>query len=392
MRRRMGRRDSEITVNAPLPHSNPLGSNERSLTSFALPPLVGQQIETFDRINRFLSAPSVERPYFVTHGLGGSGKSRLLIAVASEREGCVCAFTGKAASVISRKSGLDATTIHSAIYKFQGRYKDDRGRDQLSFAQRIEARSWNGLIIYVDECSMIPCRTARDLIDTGARLVVMGDPGQLPPVMEREQFFNEPDAMLTEIHRQAWGSPIIRQAHYVRMGYNYSPDTDDFQVKNTLTHEEIVSADIMLCFKNETRKALNTAKRAHLRLTGEPIPGEPVMCLRNNRDLGIMNGGVYMLSDYRYSGNRLLVSVINDDGYEVTVYDGWFEDVNEQAKDRNENAIGFAWAYAATVHKAQGSEFDRVILFDEYPLGFADRIQWQYTGISRAAKSIIIKC
>lgn len=355
----------------------------------SLPPLVGQQIEAFARIKVFLDAPIVDKPYFVTHGLAGAGKTRLLIEVALHYPGILCAYTGKAATVIERKSGLDAMTIHSAIYAYKGTYVDDKGAKQLAFGQRIKDDSWDGRIIFVDECSMIPESMALDLLATGARLVVMGDPGQLPPV-KGAQYFHTPDFTLTEVHRQAWDSPIIRQAHAVRAGYIYQPDGPDFNVTEYITEDDVKSADIMLCFKNDTRRALNTYRRAHNRLAGLPQPGEPIMCLKNARDLGIMNGGIYTLDDFRMSGSDVVVDLINDAGRRVNVYGGWFEDVNETTK-ANENAIGFAWAYAATVHKSQGSEFDHVILIDEYPRHWADRPRWVYTGITRASKRITIQ-
>ena len=65
------------------------------------------------------------------------------------------------------------------------------------------------------------------MLRTGCKVIACGDPGQLSPVND-ERYFVRPDAQLTEIHRQALDSAIIRQAHHVRAGRGYTMDGDDF--------------------------------------------------------------------------------------------------------------------------------------------------------------------
>lgn len=74
-------------------------------------------------------------------------------------------------------------------------------------------------LIVLDEVSMVNQQIAEDLRSFGKKILVMGDPGQLPPVAGAGAFTNrEPDAFLAEIHRQAADSPIIRLATAARLG------------------------------------------------------------------------------------------------------------------------------------------------------------------------------
>jgi ATP-dependent exoDNAse (exonuclease V) alpha subunit len=74
-----------------------------------------QQLQAVDAIEQFLRSG---RQLFTLHGHAGTGKTTILTSIAlAHPEGHLCAFTGKAASVLNRKSGLPATTVHSLIYQ-----------------------------------------------------------------------------------------------------------------------------------------------------------------------------------------------------------------------------------------------------------------------------------
>ena len=115
---------------------------------------------------------------------------------------------------------------------------------------------------------MIDTKTASDLIQSGAKIVAVGDPGQLPPV-HGATFFTQPDITLTQIHRQALESPIIRQAHAVRDNGQYQPDGADFQVIRKATDEQMMTADSILCWRNVTRHKVNARMRS---LLGYSLP------------------------------------------------------------------------------------------------------------------------
>src|SRR5262249_44700026 len=130
------------------------------------------------------------------------GKTTLARDFAAGIDGQVAfaAFTGKAAHVMRGKGCINATTIHGLIYRLE---KEDENGNPIfiinldSFARRTQ-------LIVIDEASMVNEKIGRDLLRFGVPIIVIGDPAQLPPV-EGAGFFttDEPDFMLTEIHRQA---------------------------------------------------------------------------------------------------------------------------------------------------------------------------------------------
>jgi exodeoxyribonuclease-5 len=319
---------------------------------------------------------------FVLEGLAGTGKTVVMAAVAAAlrrqpgREVQLAAPTGKASTVLSRKTRMRTLTLHSLLYT---PLETPGG---LQWEKRWPAGSLNGCVVLVDEASMVNAQIGTDLIETGAVVVAAGDPGQLPPV-EGTAFFTSPDFTLTKILRQAAGSPIIRAAHAVRAGGAYRTDGDAFQVLERATAETFAWADIVLCWRNETRHRLNQALRQRRGIAPDAPPqaGEPVICLRNDRQTGIMNGETFVLgSDFRRGRPLTLV-----DGPQIER--PWFEPHEGEAKPP-QGATPFGLAYCITVHKSQGSEWPRVVIVDEFT--GADRARWLYTAITRGAEAVRI--
>jgi exodeoxyribonuclease-5 len=219
-------------------------------------------------------------------------------------------------------------------------------------------------------------------------VIAAGDPGQLPPVNEAP-FFTTVDVTLRQIRRQAWESPIIRQAMEVRAGRPYRSDGADFQVIGDFGEAELRWADVVLCWKNATRRRLNSICR---RLAGHQAPrpeaGEPLLCLRNAPAYGVFNGGVYTLAADFPPGERMIRLIV--DGRIVAIPNVIFAGQRPGFDDfTNEAITELDYGYALTVHKAQGSEWRRVLLVDEYQRP-DHRREWVYTGITRAARSILV--
>src|SRR5262249_31360911 len=140
---------------------------------------------------------------FALHGLAGTGKTTVAAHVARSREGAyLCALTGKAASVLSRKTGLAATTVHRAFYRFVRAVEREGERARLVFRPAHDPGSLKGDVLLLDECSMIDQKTAADIMATGITVVAIGDPGQLPPI-NGDPFFTQASFTLQEVHRQA---------------------------------------------------------------------------------------------------------------------------------------------------------------------------------------------
>lgn len=335
-----------------------------------------------------------DQQFFTIHGLAGTGKSTVLAELARRYpQSILCAPTGKAAVVLRDKVGMPVMTMHRVLYYFRGVVRDDPLDDE-DFRQHpvfeFNGRDLSRHVVLLDESSMVGSVAGEDLLSTKAKIVAVGDNGQLKPVKD-SQFFEKADVMLEEIHRQAADSPIIRQARAVRHGSSYKADGPDFQVVSLATDDMFRSVDIALCWKNATRIALNRRRRAAFGYSGEVLRrGEPVMVLRNSYEYGIFNGEWYNLAYDRHPGDPVFIRV----GTEVCRIDWVTIEGIDKGFDRDQyvnDVVPFAMAYAATVHKAQGSQFRSVMMVDEPDLdNSSERRSLLYTGITRAEKSVIM--
>ncbi len=348
--------------------------------------LTDEQAKAASAIETFIADKRAD--YFVLHGLAGTGKTTVLSHVAREHPHAkLCTLTGKAASVLRRKTDLPAGTIHSTFYQLERKERDAKGRVHLNWRERHKESDLHGELLLLDECSMIDDRMAQDILRTGTKIVACGDPGQLPPV-KGAQFFHTPDFTLREIHRQALDSPIIRQAHAVRRGGAYEPDGDAFRIVRQAEDDDVRQTGAILCWTNRTKDAANAyARRLHGFWQPFPQVGEPVMCLKNVAEFGVFNGAVYtLLAPFIEGDHRITLDV---DGTETAIPNVIFKGVGSSLPDTDEPVTSFDFGYAMTVHKAQGSEWPSVILMDEYRREECRR-EWLYTGITRAADRILI--
>lgn len=349
--------------------------------------LSDEQRAAHDSVRSFLT--NRNRRTFVLHGLAGTGKTTVLATIARSMPDSffLCALTGKAASVLQRKTGINACTIHSVFYQLLDKKREVNGAHVLHWGRSFHDGALDGETVLLDECSMVDDMMARDILRSGARIVACGDPGQLQPVSGRA-YFDQPDHELTTIHRQALESPIVRQAHRVRGGGTYEADGDAFRITRRATDDDVRECDAILCWTNKTRHAANReARRVRGLWMPHPQAGEPVMCLRNNPEYGIYNGAVYTLAESFIEGATTMR--LDIDGRITAVRGATFETMKAPVGTDEDTATPFTYGYAMTVHKAQGSEFPNVLLLDEYRRP-DDRARWLYTAITRAADRILV--
>lgn len=338
-----------------------------------------------------------ESPVFRLFGYAGAGKTTLARHFAENAGGDVAfaAFTGKAAHVMRQKGCAGASTIHALIYRPAG----GEGEDEPMFTLRHDAPASKADLIIIDECSMVDEELGRDLLSFGKPVLVLGDPAQLPPV-KGGGFFTEgaPDFMLTEIHRQAADNPIIRLSMAIREGESFDEQSDECRLvsRKEITTDEIMAADQILVGANRTRKRYNDRLRElHGYTDPTPEAEEKLVCLRNNKKKGLLNGGIWTV-DRRMSprGGRVRFSVRPEEGGKavtVSVPRAFFLDGPENvAWAQRKGADEFDYGYALTVHKAQGSQWDSVVLFDESFMFREHRARWLYTGVTRAAKRLVL--
>ncbi|MBU3890719.1 AAA family ATPase [Methylosinus sporium] len=335
---------------------------------------------------------------FRLFGYAGTGKSTLAQYIAESVDGDVAfgAFTGKAALVMRSKGCKDARTIHSLIYR-----ATDTETEEPAFELNEDSDAAKAKLIIIDECSMVDEELGRDLLSFGKKVLVLGDPAQLPPVKGGGYFTEaEPDVMLTEVHRQAADNPIVRLSMIIREGgrldYGVYGETQVVR-RDALDPALITNADQVLVGLNRTRRAYNNRLRQLRGFVGTlPQSGEKLVCLRNNRKKGLLNGALFKVKSagaLRKGKVRLLVEPEEMAGkfQRVGVLPQFFEGGDAeipyaQRKDTDE----FDFGYCLTVHKSQGSQWDDVALFDESFAFREHRARWLYTGVTRAARRLTV--
>jgi exodeoxyribonuclease-5 len=336
-------------------------------------------------------------PLFRLFGYAGTGKTTLAKHIAEDVDDKVlfAAFTGKAALVMRSKGCPGASTIHSLIYRTL-----ENGAEIPSFQLWDDAPASKAKLIVIDECSMVDAELGRDLMSFGVPVLVLGDPAQLPPIQGGGFFTDaQPDAMLTEVHRQAQNDPIVRLSMDIRAGNRLEPgEYGETQVvrREALDPQRVLDADQVLVGRNATRRAYNIRMRERRGLEGPlPVVGDKLVCLRNNRKKGLFNGGLWKVQERsaRKTGVMTLRVCPDEGGKTLKVsvrpecFTGGIENI---AWDMRKRYDEFDFGYVLTVHKAQGSQWDDVVLFDE-SFAFPDsRDRWLYTGVTRAAKRLTV--
>lgn len=364
--------------------------------SFSFSP---QQVASIRLAKSWLANDTKTQPVFRLFGYAGTGKTTIAKELASSFEGKVCygAFTGKAALVMRRAGCTGATTIHSLIYK-----PIDLENGEVSFVRSIDSPLISAKLVIIDECSMVDTDLASDLLSFGVPVLVLGDPAQLPPVSSGGYFTEaEPDAMLTEIHRQSADNPIIRLSTMIREGTPFplgQYGSSRVIERGILSKQEVLDSDQVLVRRNDTRRAMNVRIRKALgRETLEPVAKDRLVCLRNDKKLGIFNGGLFTCAgiiNQRKSPNLFKMLVQSDDfpdrkAQKIAVRKEFFiSDPRSLQFNELRGTQQFDYGYVLTVHKAQGSQWPNIIVYDEG--GGADHRRWLYTAITRASETVTL--
>ncbi len=314
----------------------------------------------------------------------------------------LAAPTGRAAKRLSETTGMEARTIHRLL-----EFKPPEG------CQKNEQNPLEGDVLILDECSMIDIMLMYSLLKAvpdSMTLIFVGDVDQLPSVGAGNVLRDLIDAgvfpvvRLTKIFRQAAASRIITNAHRINRGR--MPDlsngkqsdfffleeedpetaaqeivrlvkerlpraygTRDIQVLTPMQRGAVGAANL-----NQVLQAALNAEAAGLRRGGTDYRlHDKVMQIRNNYDKEVFNGDIGTVCRVNTEDRELTVSF---DGREVLY------DVTELDE--------LVLAYAATVHKSQGSEYPIVVM----PVLMTHYVMLQrnlvYTGVTRAKKLMVM--
>lgn len=375
-------------------------------------------------IQRFLDGEK----YTVISGYAGTGKSTLVKFIVQSLPGInpdtdvvYATFTGKAAQVLMSKGNQNAMTLHRLLY-------ESIPKPDGTFLRRPRL-SVDFPIVIVDEVSMAPKDMMELLFLHNCYIICLGDPFQLPPIDKNSDnhLLDNPHVFLDEVMRQAKESEIIRMTMDIRDGVKL----EDFDGKDVKIYDQsalntgmLLWADQIICATNRTRIQINNNIRELLGRGKEPEDGDKVICLRNywddwadNGDY-LVNGTIGYLKNVYSSFNAIpyyfgggLVDITRADFISDTD-----ADYGNLQMDTKEILTGkrcldnktiyrlmrsrkfaslvpyeFTYGYCITCHKAQGSQWGKVLVIEEgFPFSNLEHARWLYTACTRAEEKLVI--
>ena len=378
------------------------------------------------------------RQVFVLAGYAGTGKSTLLKYSITETLGLIpdqsVAFvtpTGKAATVLIRQ-GISATTLHRLIYQSitQETEIEVNGKkikiEKLSFKRRENIDKSIKLIV-LDEASMVSDDVMYDLLQFGVKMIICGDNAQLPPVEGLNTYLKEPDFTLRQIVRQQLDNPIMKLSQMAREGiyipYGRYGDSVSVLNKRFFTGEKrrhcLTTADQIICGINKTRTAINNEIRSMLNRGPFPESGDKLICTLNNWEqfidsdfrFNLVNGIIGTVYNPFYDSStgigfmQFKVDFLDElcpealpfdtgiftDGRYIYKHGDYFASYDEDGEPSGAYTLNrFEYGYCISCHKAQGSEFDNTVIFDESYAFKEDRNRWLYTAITRTKTKLLL--
>lgn len=367
--------------------------------------------------------------YTVVAGYAGTGKSTLVkfaieaLNVESSKV-AYATYTGKAAEVLRKKGNPGACTLHKLLYDHfpmpgGGFYRKPKTELDVT-------------IVVVDEVSMVPKPMVDLLLKHKIYVIFLGDPFQLPQIDKdtENHLLDKPHIFLDEIMRQAAESEIIQLTMKIRNGESldlFKGNEVQIFKKNEFNTGMMTWADQIIVATNATRQSINQQMRKILGYSGLPQHGERMICLRNYwddcNDAGdaLVNGTTGIIENPFESFRRIPAYIKNDRRDLPTIVgnfipDGGIEfhsiEMDKEMIMTGEKCIDwrvayqlgklkpkigdivpkeFAFAYAITCHKAQGSEWEKVLVVEEgFPFAKEEHARWLYTACTRASEKLVL--
>lgn len=257
-------------------------------------------------------------------------------------------------------------------------------------------------VLIIDEASMVG-QAMLDLCQRAYKqIILVGDPGQLPPVKDQAMLATVEGFDLTDIHRQAAESPIIQLAYQARKGETFWTksltqlgDMGAGKIQQLSQADPAVFLDSPLIVqRNVTRLECTNAIRKALGYTSERLQvGEPLVCRSTSaedRAEGFYNNGLYVIAAVNQRSLRQ-VTVADAEGeeHDIQIH------LEELDGDKvHPTAIPFRFGYCVTAHTAQGGEWPIVYISLPDLVHYAKAArarkepallaQWTYTAITRA--------
>jgi exodeoxyribonuclease V alpha subunit len=393
---------------------------------------------TLTEVQRLGAARALSSPVSVLTGLPGTGKTTTLKAVVSVLRDAgvrflLCAPTGIAAKRMSALAHAPASTIHRAFGAQDIRFDDNRestyigvvGDTRRTVMSSDPKARWKhdldnphpARVVIIDESSMMDLHLLyRVLVGTSphCRIVLVGDAEQLPSVGAGDVLRDVaasgafPVTRLTEIFRQDEASGIVIAAHAIHNGNSPEADGKDFVFMPERSDEAVADTVVRLAEGLYSRRAnfqilsprhggtigvtaLNHRIRlrlnpggpglAEIRL-GKSIVREDdrIMVVRNNYDLDIYNGDTGKVARIDRKGREIKIKIHGPENQMPRQISLAFSEASKYLR----------LAYAQTVHKCQGSEYDVIVLPMVSSFGRQLQRNLFYTAVTRARKKVIV--
>lgn len=406
--------------------------------------LAYEQDQAVTKINKWVKDKTNKKP-FILKGPAGTGKTFLLAHLIKHYSGRIhcCAPTGKACSVlqIKLKGIISVVTLHKLLYTpVEKAYKEIRKLEQhvLNHPEDLQSKEAlrrakkevkdddigfifkddhgiiPGSLIIVDEASMVALSIKKDLERLDAKILFVGDSFQLPPINSKNWFLSaKPDYELTEVHRQALDNPIINLSMLIRTkgkipkGDHFNGDQGfSVKTKKEIANEQWLDCDQILTGSNFSRQRINRFYRKRLGFESHlPVKNDKVICLKNlsTDSYQLINGvqGIIQkdVAYNQFSTDFPKMNVLYEDSLtlnNLSFYPYHFlyhynQNIDKEPFFMLRGISEWDYAYAITVHKSQGSEWDKVIIADDKMRAHEKlfRRKWLYTAVTRASKQLI---
>ncbi|ABL96802.1 RecD [Burkholderia phage BcepF1] len=326
------------------------------------------------------------KDWFFLSGYAGTGKTTLAKYIAQQVGGmdkvAFIAPTGKAAARLRAKGCYTAKTVHQFAFRYLG---DDADEDPMFVAKgSIDEKP---KLIILDEAVMNGQRAMDAILSHNIATLGLGDIGQLPPVKDKA-FFHEGnvDVLLDQIERNAGN--IVKASMFLRQGKRLPiREYDDVAVRAQLPSDDELMAltgedAVILCAYNTTRESINDRIRNLQGHTSRmPKIGEKLVCTFNQHSHRLMNGEQVILLELREPASHeaeafhpdapdemMIARVKNlSDGREhLCAFNplSFSDDATTRIAAQKRHG-GFDYGGCLTVHKAQGSEWERVGVIEE---------------------------
>lgn len=352
---------------------------------------------------------------FRVFGPAGSGKTtvaeHIIAALGTTTQ--ALAPTNRAAKVLRGKGVHEARTIHSVLFRptpwcwTEGHQVDKTCVQEESKHQhgprffKREDPPEGVKCFTIDEASMVGESIARDVAMFGIDTIVIGDPYQLPPVMDKPGYGSDlPGVELDSSHRFDSLSDIGKLANIIRVSSGLAA------WKKLLTFvdfDAVGNYDLLLAWRNDTRwQIINTLRAIRGKTADVPQIGDRLISVANTYEVNVLNADELTVIGEPFAAANLGAWMVPT--REAGVIQAWkagFRDhegekwAAQQSRRKGADICALTFSECMTVHKAQGGEWERVLVVDDLakmewvlknePGGLNT---WAYTAVTRASKNI----